>query len=101
MNIHYLGQIHYSGQSRYIKKSDRGELNKFLKGQGFKIFHRYIGGLLNNVEKVQLLLEETKKSIHILGISEPHLNADILDSQASVQDYTFIRKDRPREPGEV
>ena len=83
-----------SGETdRYIKKCDRSELNKFLKGRGFKIFHQNVDGLLDKVEKVQLLLEEAKKNIHILGISEAHLNADILDNQASVQDYTFIRKD--------
>ena len=49
--------------------------------------------MLDKVEKVQLLLEETKRVIRILGISETHLNADISDSEASVQDYTFVRED--------
>ena len=80
----------------YIKKCDRSQLNKFLKGRGFKIFHQNVDGLLDKVEEVQLLLEETRKDIHILGISETHLNADISDSQASVQDYTFVRKDRAK-----
>ena len=52
--------------------------------------------MLDKVEKIQLLLEETKKDTHILGISETHLNADISDSQASVQDYTFVRKDHAK-----
>ena len=53
--------------------------------------------VLRLYEKIKVLpyvvtvKEEMKKNIHILGISEAHLNADISDSQASIQDHTFVR----------
>ena len=45
------------------------------------------------------MLEETKKNIHILGITESHANKHLLDDQVSVTDYTLVRKDKESEQG--
>ena len=45
------------------------------------------------------LLKETSGKIDILGISETHLNSDIVQGEITVDGYTFIRKDRKTGPG--
>ena len=48
--------------------------------------------LLRKMNSVQILIKETSKSIHILGISEMHLTEEIND-EVAVYGYNFVRMD--------
>ena len=51
------------------------------------------------MEKLKILLGETHKNIHILGITETKLNKDIFDTEISINNYITVRKDRRSGPG--
>ena len=68
--------------------------NNFLKSKELKLCHLNVNGLFNKFGSIQILFTETLKNIHILGVTETHLNSVIDSSLLSVDGYTFIRKDR-------
>lgn len=63
-----------------------------LSLDGLKCCHLNVNGLFSKLDEIKLLLFETK--IDILTITESHLNSQIHDYEISIQDYSFIRKDR-------
>ena len=71
----------------------------FLQARGLKIFHQNVNGLARKFDMIDHLLKETSGKIDILGISETHLNSDIVQGEITVDGYTFIRKDRKTGPG--
>ena len=46
------------------------------------------------IDQLRVMFEETKKNIHILGITESRANKYLLDDQVSVTDYILVREDR-------
>ena len=70
------------------------KLNDFLQKRGLKVFHQNVNGLLRKLESIQLMFQETNKSIHVYGLSETHLTKDIGHEEITVNGYSFIRKDR-------
>ena len=71
-----------------------GYLNDFLRCRGMKLLHQNINGLYLKIDQLRVMFEETKKNIHILGITESRANKYLLDDQVSVADYILVRKDR-------
>ena len=49
-------------------------LNDFLRCRGMKLLHQNINGLYLKIDQLRDMFEETKKNIHTLGITEPHVN---------------------------
>ena len=45
------------------------DLKLFLKSNGMKIFHQNVNGLFRKLYDIKILLQETQKEIHILGIT--------------------------------
>lgn len=62
------------------------------KSKGITVSHLNINGLLTKINELKLLLEETK--IDIFAVSETHLHNEISDFEVSIDNYSFIRKDR-------
>ena len=71
----------------------------FLQARGLKIFHQNVNGLTRKFDMVDHMLKETRGRIDIFGISETHLNSDIMQEEVKVDGYTFIRNDRKTGPG--
>ena len=46
------------------------DIKDFLQARGIKIFHQNINGLASKKDVVEALLRETKRNIHILGLTE-------------------------------
>ena len=74
-------------------------LFKELAVRGLKVFHQNINGLDSKIEMLKILLQETKKSIHLLGITESHLSNTHVDAQFEIDGYKMIRSDRARGQG--
>ena len=54
--------------------------------------HININGLLKKLEQVQLLLKETQ--INVLAVSETQFSNIVSDTELTISDYSFVRKDR-------
>ena len=74
-------------------------LISYIKPRGIKILHQNVNGIISKMEKLKILLGETHKNIHILGITETKLNKDIFDTEISINNYITVRKDRRSGPG--
>ena len=59
--------------------------------------HINVDGLYHKIDEVRLLLDEAK--IHILAVSETHLNKEVSDNEIEIENYSFIRKDRDQKTG--
>ena len=80
--------------SQGVNVSIYQELNDFLKARGMKFFHQNVNGLFQKLDQLNILFQETKKNIHIFGITESHLDKNFINSQFHIDGYEFIRKDR-------
>ena len=71
------------------------ELVKNVKG--FKIVNYNIGGIGENFDEIETLLNESdpKKKFHVLQICESWLSNNSRKQNISVEGYSYIRKDRP------
>ena len=74
-------------------------LLSYLKPRGLKILHQNVNGIISKIDKVKILLGETRKNVQILCITETKLNKHILDSEISVDGYIIVRRDRHSGPG--
>ncbi len=63
-----------------------------LPKKGLKIGHVNICSLRNKVQDIENLL--TSEKIHILAISETHLDNTFDDATVEIQGYSIYRKDR-------
>ena len=70
------------------------DLNSFSRARELKIYHQNLNGSISKTNHICLLFQQTHKNIHILGISESHLNKHIINKGVMVEGYTTIRKDR-------
>ena len=70
------------------------DLNSFSRARELKIYHQNLNGLISKTNHIRLLFQQAHKNIHILGISESHLNKHITNKGVMVEGYTTIRKDR-------
>ena len=59
------------------------------------MFHQNINGLDSKIDMLKILLQETKKSTHLLGITESHLSNTHVDAQFEIDGYKMI-SDRVR-----
>ena len=71
----------------------------FLQARGLKIFHQNVNGLTRKIDMVDHMLKEMRGRINIFGISETHLNSDIMQEEVKVDIYTLIRNYRKTGPG--
>ena len=62
--------------------------------KGLKCAHLNICSLKNKVNELSSILHDN--DIHIMAISETHLDNTIADSVVSIQGYNFFRRDRDR-----
>ena len=69
-------------------------LKVLAKMQGLKIIHQNINGLMRKLGMVGILLKETDRAIDIFAITETHLSRDIKDRELTLDNYTFVKKDR-------
>ena len=62
-----------------------------------KIAHLNNRGLRKKVDELRILL----KLCHfdVFGVSETHLNSEIIDGEIGIKDYNLIRRDRPGRQG--
>ncbi len=74
--------------------STSGSAQKYLK-----IAHLNINSLRHKVDHISSLLEN--HNIHVLGLSETKLGADISDGELDIPSYQFLRKDRTENGGGV
>ena len=77
-----------------VCESPFNDINIFLEGRGFKVFHQNINGLVKKVQNIEMLLEKTKRKINIMGLSETHLYEGIPDEIVDIDGYIFLRSDR-------
>ena len=70
------------------------ELSEFIRKRGLKIFHQNLNGIIGKLNKVKLLLNNSKKCIHFLGVTETHTDKSVKDSQLNIPGYVMERKDR-------
>ena len=65
-----------------------------LKGDKnlLKVGHINIGGLLNKISEIKVIIEESDPDI--LSITETHLSAAISDDQLDIEGHEFARRDR-------
>ena len=62
--------------------------------RGLKVFHQNVNGLFSKFDALNIFLQQTKKSIHVMGITETHLNGSHVDTQFKIEGYAIIRKDQ-------
>ena len=62
-----------------------------------KIAHLNIRGLRNKVDEIRILLKLCR--FNIFGITETHLKSEIADGEIEIENYNFIRRDRPERQG--
>ena len=67
------------------------------KGNGLKIAHLNINGLLHKLNVLKVLLEET--NFDILAVTETHLQANIPDDKVKIENYDLLRRDRKTDNG--
>ena len=58
-----------------------------------------MNGLARKIDMIDHLLKETNGKIDTLGISETHLNDEIVQGEITVDGYTFIQNNRKTGPG--
>ena len=62
-----------------------------------KIAHLNIRGFRNKVDEIRMLLKLCR--FDIFGITETHLKSEIADGEIEIENYNFIRRDRPERQG--
>ena len=71
-------------------------VNTKLPKKGLKIAHLNISSLRNKIQSVSNLLAE---GIHVLALSETHLDDTISDNLLAIQGYKIFRNDRDANGG--
>ena len=69
----------------------------FLTSRGLKIVHQNINGIVGKIDKVRLLVADSKQ-IGIFSITETHLNDTVKNSELKIPGYTIERRDRINGP---
>ena len=67
--------------------------------KGLVMAHLNVCSIRNNVHELNYLIKEN--TIHILAISETHLDATVLDTEISIDGYNIFRKDRDKHGGGI
>ena len=57
----------------------------------FKIAHLNVRGLRKKVDKLRILLKLC--CFDVFGVTETHLNSEIIDGEIDLEDYNLIRRD--------
>ena len=68
--------------------------NKRFSKKGLHILHLNINCLLLKIDEIFFIPKQSNASI--IGISEPKLDAFILNNEADIEEYDLIRMDPPR-----
>ena len=71
----------------------------YLPGKGLLIAHLNICSLRNKIPELCMVMKSN--DIHIMAISETHLDASFENIELAVEGYTLFRKDRTRYGGGV
>ena len=58
-----------------------------------KIAHLNVRGLRKKVDELRILLKLCR--FDVFGVTETHLNSEIIDGEIDIEDYNLIRRDRP------
>lgn len=75
------------------------KLKQYLGQKGLKILHQNVNGLLSKLNHIKVLLHDSGKNIHALGITESKLNGSVSDAEINIEGYVNVRKDRNTGPG--
>jgi len=68
-------------------------------GEKLSVAHLNINSLRNKIHDIQHILSNNQ--VHVLGLSETHLDSTVKDSRVSIEGYRLYRKDRDRHGGGV
>ena len=68
------------------------ELITNISMKGLKVGHLNVNGLVGKISEIRYLLRETK--FDILGITESHLDKDVMNDDIFVDGYKIARSDR-------
>ena len=60
---------------------------------GLRIGNLNVCHLRNKIDDISVLLNSHQDKVHIFGVSETRLDADIDDSHVSINNYSIVRKD--------
>ena len=74
-------------------------LQKLNDADGLKVAHLNCASLTKNIDELRILMSQS--NIHVLTLSETHLNELIADSEIACNNYSVLRKDRNRAGGGV
>ena len=70
----------------------------FLGSRGIKIVHQNINGIIGKIDKLRLLVADSKQQIGIFSITETHINDTVKNSDLNIPGYTIERRDRENGP---
>lgn len=74
-------------------------INLHLSKKGLHIAHINVNNLVNKVDEISNVVQNN--SLHVLPITETHLDQTIANRQIELKGYNIIRKDRNRCGGGV
>ena len=70
------------------------KLKQYLGQRDLKILHQNVNGLLSKLNHIKILLHDSGRNIHALGITESKLNNSVGDFELHIEGYVNVRKDR-------
>ena len=70
-----------------------------LPKKGLVIAHLNICCLINKIHEIDQIVQSNH--IHVLALSETHLDSSFVDAEVSIYNYTLFRKDRNKYEGGV
>ena len=74
-------------------ENPNADLIEMLRFKGLKNFHQNIRGLFGKIAEISRFLN-TYKDVHILSLSETHLDSSTPDDLLKIPGYTFIKRNR-------
>lgn len=88
-----------SQQFNSTQPSNTDSINLDLSKKGMHIAHVNVKSLVNKVDEILNVVQ--KNNLHVLAITETHLDQTITNGQINLKGYNIIRKDRNRRGGGV
>ena len=74
-------------------------LFKHIATRGLKVFQQNVNDFFSEIDALKTFQKRTKKCIHILGITESHLNSIHVDEQFIIEGYAMMRRNRASNQG--
>ncbi|XP_078688773.1 uncharacterized protein LOC144920441 [Branchiostoma floridae x Branchiostoma belcheri] len=89
----------YTFCSIFVNSNSMTVPNLLLKKKGLHLAHVNVCSLRNKTVDLEYLL--SNNNVHIMGISETHLDASVRDGELQIPNYDIIRLDRNGRGGGV